>query len=91
MKNVLDMLLKDTATVDVGSIERTAPAELSLLAADKTKLNSVVTKEVLTPLLADGQTFNIPSGCHAVVLDAPAVWRYHAGTDLWYEIIPPED
>lgn len=85
------MIFKEDMAPDFGSIERGAEDELTLLDADKSKLNSALTSAACTPLLEDGEVFNIPSGCNAVVADEPAVWRYHAKSDTWYEVIPEEE
>ena len=91
MKIILDMGFKDSASPDFGSIERSNFAELTLLEDDKTKLNSALTRTACASLLESGQLFNIPSGCNAVIADAPAVWRYHEKSDTWYEVIPEDE
>lgn len=87
MKILLEMGFKDDASPDFGSIERSNYDELTLLDADVVKLNSALTRSACRELLAAPQSFNIPSGCLAIVTDQRAVWRYHAASDWWYELI----
>lgn len=88
---VLGMRFREDEEPDFGSIERGAPDELTLLDADKGKLNSALTNAVCTPKLAAGEKFNIPSGCFAIIADVPAVWIYHAKSDHWYELADIEN
>lgn len=85
------MVFKDGKMPDFGSIEKSGVKEFTLLEADKSKLNSVLTRAACTPHLADGSVFGVPSGANAVIADAPAVWRYHAQSDHWYEVIPYDE
>ena len=84
------MRFKDGQEPDFGSIESSGYGEFTLLDADKSKLNSTLTSTFCTPLLESGAVFSVPSGANAVVADVPAVWRYHAGSDRWYEVIANE-
>ena len=86
-----DMVFDSTDMPDFGSIEPGADGVLTLLAADVSKLNSALTRTVCTPKLAGGSSFSVSGGTNAIVADEPAVWRYHAGTDTWYEVIANED
>lgn len=83
----LGMVFESASAPDFGSIERSPEGEFTLLDDDKAKLNTALKKSVCAPLLQDGSLFSVQSGAIAVVVDEPAVWRYHAGTDTWYEII----
>ena len=83
----LGMIFDSSTAPDFGSIERSPEGDFTLLDADKTKLNTALKQSVCAPLLQDGSLFSVPSGAIAVVADVPAVWRYHAGTDTWYESI----
>ena len=85
------MIFKDGQKPDFGSIEKSGEREFTLLEADKSKLNSVLTRAACTPLLESGSVFDVPSGANAVVADKPAVWRYHALSDQWYEVIEYEE
>ena len=76
---------------DFGSIERVCDGSFVLLAADISKLNSALTRTVCQPLLTAGGMFSVDSGTSAIVLDAPALWMYHGGTDTWYEVIPEDE
>lgn len=82
----LDIIFEETAP-DFGSVERTLNGDLQLLEADKTKLNSMLTRATCT-----GKNFAevIKAGTSAVVLDNATVWVYHAQTDTWYEVISNE-
>ena len=86
----LGMVFENGNAPDFGSIEAGADGALTLKSADVGKLNSVLTKAAILPVLAQGALFNVAGGTNAVVVDAPAVWRYHAQSDRWYEVIPPE-
>ena len=91
MKKVvnLDMLFPVGNVPDFGSIEANPkyPGEYTLLAIDIPKLNSLLTRAACSEYLDETSPFSITSGSNAVVVDVPAVWRYHAGTDRWYEVV----
>lgn len=91
--NKLGMLFDENNAPNFGSIEANpiVPGEYSLLETDISKLNSALTKTACTPYLNSASEFSVTSGSNAIVVDAPAVWRYHAGTDTWYEIIPEDE
>lgn len=76
---------------DFGSIEQCDHRSFTLLAADISKLNSTLTRTNCEPLLISGSTFSVYSGTSAIVLDEPAVYMYHSGTDRWYEVIPVDE
>lgn len=81
-----------TGTVpDFGSIEKCDDRTYTLLAADISKLNSALTRANCLPLLKTGTTFSVGKGTAAIVLDEPAVYMYHSGTDRWYEVIPVDE
>ena len=84
----LGMVFEDGKAPDFGSIEKNNSGEFTLLAADVEKLNTVLTRAVCT---AAGASFDVPSGANAIVADEPAVWRYHAQSDKWYEVIPKDE
>ena len=93
----LGMTFQSDTAPDFGSIEKSPVCdnEYTLLADDIAKLNSALTESVCSPLLADGCSFNVPSGANAFVADwideeAAPVYRYHSGSDHWYEVIPNE-
>jgi uncharacterized repeat protein (TIGR02543 family) len=86
----LGMVFENGNAPDFGSIEAGQDGSLTLLDKDVGKLNSALTKAACLPMIAQGCTFSIPGGTNAVVADQPAVWRYHAESDRWYELIPPE-
>lgn len=89
---IFDMNFKSGQEPDFGSIEMSERfREFTLLAADIPKLNSTLTRANCVPKLENGSMFSVQSGCNAVVADAPAVWRYHAMSDTWYEIIPEDE
>ena len=80
----------DTANApSFGSIEENPdyPGEYTLLAADISKLNSLLTKSALSAYLANDSEFAVKPGANAIVADEPAVWRYHGKSDRWYEVI----
>lgn len=85
----LGMVFDENNSPDFGSIEMNPeyPGEYTLLANDISKLNSVLTKSACTTYLESDAQFAVSSGSNAVVVDEPAVWRYHAGTDKWYEVV----
>ncbi len=85
----LGMLFPADNAPDFGSIEENPlyPGEYTLLADDIDKLNNALTRAACTPYLDNASDFTITSGANAVVADEPAVWRYHAGSDQWYEVI----
>ncbi|MBQ5824797.1 MAG: hypothetical protein IIW48_08325 [Clostridia bacterium] len=87
----LGMVFDEDNAPDFGSIEEGADGFLTLLDEDKGKLNSLLTKAGTAEALAEGSHFSIPGGTCAVVADVPAVWRYHSGSDEWYEVIDNED
>ena len=87
----LDMVFDSTNVPDFGSIEFGADGALTLLAADVTKLNTALTRTACALKLVAGSLFSIPGGTNAIVADAPAVWRYHSGSDQWYEVIAHEE
>ena len=76
---------------DFGSIKQCDHRLFSLLAAGFDKLNSTLTRATCQPLLKSGSAFSVYSGTSAIVLDEPAVYMYHSGTDRWYEVIPVEE
>ena len=87
----LGMVFDAENAPDFGSIEGEG-CEFTLLAEDIAKLNTVLKRSVCTAL---GAQWGIPSGANAVVADhisagTGAVYRYHEGSDTWYEIIPGE-
>ena len=86
----LGMRFKEGQEPDFGSIESSGYGEFTLLDADKSKLNTALTRTACVPLLEKDQMFTVPSGANAIVADVPAVWRYHAGSDRWYEVISNE-
>lgn len=91
----LGMVFDSSTAPDFGSIERVGESKFQLLADDITKLKSTLTKANLEPLVADGSVVDIPAGSDAIVLDyiaeeTAAVYRYHALSDTWYEVIPNE-
>ena len=86
----LNMDFKEGQEPDFGSVEVCWADEYTLLAADVRKLNTVLTRDACTPLLASGN-FKVVPGAVAIVLDEPAVWKYHSGTDTWYEVIPADE
>lgn len=81
MVSKLGMLFDEENIPDFGSIEKSGPREYTLLSADIDKLNHTLTRSVC------GSVFNVPSGANAVVVDKPEVWKYHSGSDKWYEVI----
>ena len=81
MVSKLGMLFNEDNVPDFGSIEKSGRGEYTLLVADTDKLNNTLTRSVC------GSVFNVPSGANAVVVDNPAVWKYHSGSDKWYEVI----
>lgn len=83
----LGMVFEIGNVPDFGSIEAGQDGALTLLEEDVGKLNSALTRAACLPMLAQGCTFSIPGGTNAVVADQPAVWRYHAESDRWYELI----
>ena len=83
----LGMVFADNNVPDFGSIETGVDGILTLLDADKSKLNSLLTRSGLASYLTNGN-FTIGGGTCAVIADKPAVWRYHLATDKWYEILP---
>ena len=83
----LGMVFNEGSVPDFGSIEMGQDGALTLLDDDKSKLNSTLTRAGCTSYLADSSMFSIAGGTNAVVADAPAVWRYHSGSDTWYEVI----
>lgn len=85
-----DMVFDTSNMPDFGSIEQGADGALTLLAADVTKLNTALTRTVCAPKLVNGSLFSLAGGTNAIVADEPAVWRYHAGSDEWYEVIAYE-
>ena len=87
----LGMVFEDGKAPDFGSSEKNNSGEFTLLAADVEKLNTVLTRAVCTPLLVNSGDFNVHSGANAIVADEPAVWRYHAQSDKWYEVIPKDE
>lgn len=84
------MLFRDSVP-DFGSIEQCDHRSFTLLAADISKLNSTLTRANCEPLLVSGSAFSVYSGTSAIVLDEPAVYMYHSGTDTWYEVIPVDE
>lgn len=86
----LGMLFADNNVPDFGSIEMGVDGALTLLETDKSKLNSLLTRAGLASYLSAGEAFAIQGGTCAVIADEPAVWRYHSGTDTWYEVIENE-
>lgn len=84
------MMFQDSAP-DFGSIEKRDNKSFILLSADISKLNSALTKSGCLPLMKSGSAFTVNSGTTAIVLDKPAVYMYHSGTDTWYEVIPVEE
>lgn len=91
MACIFGMNFKTGQEPDFGSIEMSAFREFTLLSADVPKLNSTLTRANCTPKLESGSLFSVPSGCNAIVADAPAVWRYHKKSDTWYEVIPEDE
>ena len=89
----LGMLFNEGEAPDFGSIEQNPryPGEHSLLAADIPKLNSMLTRSACLSYLSNPADLPIMSGSTALVLDEPAVWRYHTGTDRWYEVVKNYD
>ena len=85
----LGMAFDSSNAPNFGSIEENPKyqGEYTLLAAHIAKLNNALTKTACTPYLSSAEDFAVTSGSNAVVADEPAVWRYHAGTDTWYEVI----
>lgn len=86
----LNMIFNEGNVPDFGSIEEGIDGSLTLLDADKGKLNTVLKKEVCNSYLVNGSHFSIQGGTNAVVADVPAVWRYHSKSDHWYEVIENE-
>lgn len=86
-KVMLGMIFEENNVPDFGSIEQGQDGVLTLLNDDRSKLNSKLTRSFCTPYLSSGSKFSIKGGTTAIIADVPAVWRYHAGTDTWYEII----
>lgn len=86
----LGMIFDDNNVPDFGSIERGQDGVLTLLNTDKAKLNSTLTRAGLASYLSDGAAFTIQGGTNAIIADIPAVWRYHALSDTWYEVIENE-
>ena len=86
----LGMIFADNNVPQFGSIEEGTDGALTLLAADKSKLNSLLTRAGLASYLTAGEAFAIQGGTCAVIADEPAVWRYHALSDTWYEVIENE-
>lgn len=73
-------MLFDTATApNFGSITINKHGEYSLLSADVTKLNTLLTRQNC------GNVFNVAAGSVALVLDSSEIYMYHAGTDQWYK------
>ncbi len=89
----LGMLFNEGEAPDFGSIEQNPrySGEYSLLAADIPKLNSMLTRSSCLSYLSNTADLPIMSGSTALVLDEPAVWRYHTGTDRWYEVVKNYD
>ncbi len=87
----LGMVFDENNAPDFGSIEEGRDGALTLLDYDKGKLNTVLTKAGLASYLSAGSRFSIEGGTNAIVADVPAVWRYHSGSDQWYEVIENED
>ena len=86
----LGMIFDENNVPDFGSIESGKDGTLTLLNADKAKLNSTLTRAGLASYLSDGSAFSIQGGTNAIIADVPAVWRYHALSDTWYEVIENE-
>ena len=89
----LGMLFNEGEAPDFGSIEQNPrySGEYSLLAADIPKLNSMLTRSSCLSYLSNPADLPIMSGSTVLVLDEPAVWRYHTGTDRWYEVVKNYD
>ena len=86
----LGMVFDENNVPDFGSIEEGRDGALTLLDADKGRLNSALTRAACMPYLGSGSLFSIEGGTCAVVADKPAVWRYHRLSDTWYEVVENE-
>lgn len=90
----LDMVF-DTATApDLGSIRKTRDGDLTILADDISKLNTVLTKAVCEPLLGGG-SFSVVSGDICYVADwkteeSAKAYMYESSSDHWYEVVEGE-
>lgn len=65
--------------VDFGSIKRNDDGGYTLLAADITKLNTMLTRQAL------GSKCNVLTGATALVLDTSKIYMYNGDSDTWYE------
>lgn len=62
-----------------GSIRNSKSGEYTLLSADLTKLNTLLTRGNL------GRIFNVPNGATALVLDNKKIYMYDSAGDAWHE------
>lgn len=90
----LGMVFDTAAAPDFGSIMNTRDNDLTVLAADIPKLNTVLTKTVCEPLMEVG-TFPIVSGDVCFVADwktsgSAKAYMYEGSSDHWYEVVEEE-
>ena len=78
MVEALGMIFSTTAP-DFGSIKQSKSNEYTLLNADISKLNSVLTR------INIGSAFNVVNGAVALVLDNKKIYMYSGADDEWYE------
>ena len=72
-------MIFSTEAPDFGSICYSKHGEYTLLNADISKLNTLLTKSNC------GSVFNVPNGAVALVLDNKKIYMYHSYNDTWYE------
>lgn len=78
MTEALGMIFT-TEAPNFGSIRFSKYGEYTLLSADVSKLNTLLTRANI------GSIFNVPNGATALVLDDKKIYMYDSAGDTWHE------